>query len=76
MWQLSSCDSAFLLAYPLYGKSTDPWSRCAGIAGSNFSCHIDSEEFIIRNVDSYIFVKCQFDSSTDSWRPSNRPVIA
>lgn len=61
---------------PVYGKPTDPWGQCVGIAGSNLSCQTHSEELIIRNADSYIFVKCQFDRSTDSWRASNRPVIA
>lgn len=77
VWQFSSCGGAFHLAcLSVYGKATDPWGRCVGIAGSNLSCQTHSEELIIRNVDSYIFVKCQFDRSTDSWRASNRPVIA
>lgn len=69
----------FTLPVSLCGKPTDPWTSGADITGSNLSCHTHSKEFrefIIRNVDSHTFVKCQFDRNADSWHPSSRPAIA
>lgn len=84
-FKILKCGSCLPVTVPftspvsIYGKPTDPWTSSTDITGSNLTCHTHSKEFIefiIRNVESHTFVKCQFDRNTDSWHPSSRPVIA